>query len=196
MGAGIAQVMALAGLSVICADIDQAALDKGRETIITGRFGLGAAVARGLRSQEEADAALARVSFALGSAALGDRDLVIEAVPERLELKIEVFKELDRICSAGAILASNSSGLPITALAAATSRPQLVLGWHWASPAPVMRLAEIVRTAWTAEETIVVVEDPEDALPLGRDLETPVPEQSGQPRGGLHWSPPLSNICC
>jgi 3-hydroxybutyryl-CoA dehydrogenase/3-hydroxyacyl-CoA dehydrogenase len=157
MGAGIAQVLALAGHEVICADIDQAALDKGEEAVTKGRFGLFSAVERGLRSQEEAEAALSRISFRMGSDALGDRDLVIEAVPERLELKIEVFKDLDRITPSQAILASNSSGLPITALAGATSRPAQVIGWHWASPAPVMRLAEIVRTAWTSDETVETV---------------------------------------
>lgn len=157
MGAGITQVLALAGHEVVCVDIDQAALDKGEEVLVGGRFGLSSAVSRGLRTQQEADAARARISFRLSLESMGDRDVVIEAVPERLELKLEVFKELDGIAPPAAILASNSSGLPITALAGATSRPERVIGWHWASPAPVMRLAEIVRTAWTSDTTIETV---------------------------------------
>ena len=85
------------------------------------------------------------------------RDLVIEAVPERIDVKIEVFRDLDAIAPEATILASNTSGLPITALAAATDRPDRVIGWHWASPAPVMRLAEIVVTPQTSEETIDAV---------------------------------------
>ena len=157
MGSGIAQVLALAGHEVVCADVNEEALDKGRHALTSGRYGLDTAVERGLLAKEEAEAAGGRVSFGIGIAALGPIDLVIEAVPERLELKIEVFKELDATLPAHAILASNSSGLPITALAGATNRPELVLGWHWASPAPVMKLAEIVKTPWTSEETIATV---------------------------------------
>jgi 3-hydroxybutyryl-CoA dehydrogenase/3-hydroxyacyl-CoA dehydrogenase len=157
MGAGIAQVLAVAGHEVVCVDVDQAALDRGEEAVDGGRFGLSSAVSRGLRTQQEADAARTRISFRIGIDSLADRDLVIEAVPEQLELKIEVFQDLDRITPPGAVLASNSSGLPITALAGATSRPAQVIGWHWASPAPVMRLAEIVRTAWTSDDTVQTV---------------------------------------
>ena len=157
MGSGIAQVLALAGHEVVCADVNDEALDKGRQALSSGRYGLTSAAERGLLSKEQAEEAGARVSFGIGIAALGQVDLVIEAVPERLELKIEVFKELDAALPGHAILASNSSGLPITALAGATNRPELVLGWHWASPAPVMKLAEIVRTPWTSDETIATV---------------------------------------
>ena len=84
-------------------------------------------------------------------------DLVVEAVPERLDLKIKVFRDLDRVAPPTTILASNTSGLPITALAAATDRPDRVIGWHWASPAPVMKLAEIVVTPTTSDATIATV---------------------------------------
>lgn len=157
MGSGIAQVLALAGHEVVCADVNEEALDKGRQALSSGRYGLKSAVERGLLSEAEGEAAAGRVSFGIGIAALGSVDLVIEAVPERLELKIEVFKELDSALPDHAILASNSSGLPITALAGATARPELVIGWHWASPAPVMKLAEIVKTPWTSEDTIATV---------------------------------------
>ncbi len=82
---------------------------------------------------------------------------MIEAVPERLDLKIRVFRDLDRVAPAATILASNTSGLPIAALAASTDRPDRVIGWHWASPAPVMKLAEIVVTPETSEATVATV---------------------------------------
>ena len=86
-------------------------------------------------------------------------DVVIEAVPEQLDLKIRVFRDLDRVAPAHTILASNTSGFPIQALAAATDRPGRVIGWHWASPAPVMKLAEIVRTTVTDDATIATISD-------------------------------------
>jgi len=159
MGAGIAQVMAIAGHQVACYDPSAEALEKGREHVDTGRFGVRGAVERGKLTAEEADAALARIDFTGDMAAVHAADLVIEAVPERLDLKIRVFRELDEGCGPDTILASNSSGFPISALAAATNRPDKVIGWHWASPAPVMRFAEIVRTRETSEETVATVVD-------------------------------------
>jgi 3-hydroxybutyryl-CoA dehydrogenase len=101
-------------------------------------------VSRGKLSASEADAALARLRFSARFEEAADADVVIECVPERLDLKLQVFRELDRAAPERAILASNSSGLPIAALAGATAHPARVIGWHWASPAPVMKLAEIV----------------------------------------------------
>jgi 3-hydroxybutyryl-CoA dehydrogenase len=160
MGGGIAQVCALAGDDVACYDIAPAALDEARAHVTTGRFGLDGAVARGKVTRAEADAALARITFT-GSleTAVAAADLVIEAVPERIELKVRVFRELDRLAPKPAILASNTSGLPIAALAAATDRPDRVIGWHWASPAPVMKLAEIVVTPETSQATVATVTD-------------------------------------
>ena len=86
-------------------------------------------------------------------------DVVIEAVPERLDLKIRVFRQLDEAAPPATILASNTSGFSIAAIAAATDRPDRVIGWHWASPAPVMRFAEIVRTRSTSDETIRTIRD-------------------------------------
>lgn len=158
MGAGIAQVMAIAGHDVVGYDVSAEVLAQARDGIATGRFGISGAVERGKLTQEQADAALARVTFTDDVGAVADADVVIEAVPERLDLKIEVFRDLDRRCQPTTILASNSSGFPIQALAAATERPDRVVGWHWASPAPVMRLAEIVRGPKTSDETIAVIE--------------------------------------
>jgi 3-hydroxybutyryl-CoA dehydrogenase/3-hydroxyacyl-CoA dehydrogenase len=100
---------------------------------------------------------LDRITFSTAFDEAAATDLVIEAVPERLDVKIKVFRDLDRVAPAATILASNTSGLPITALAAATDRPDRVIGWHWASPAPVMKLAEIVVTRATSAETIATV---------------------------------------
>jgi 3-hydroxybutyryl-CoA dehydrogenase/3-hydroxyacyl-CoA dehydrogenase len=122
----------------------------------TGRFGVRGAVERGKLTAEEADAALGRIELTADPAAVEDVGLVIEAVPERLDLKVAVFRDLDRRCAPGTVLASNSSGFSISALAAATDRPDRV-GWHWASPAPVMRFAEIVRGPQTSDGTVDLV---------------------------------------
>ena len=158
MGSGIAQVTAIAGYETVVYDIDAAALDAGRDHVATGRFGIAGAVERGKITQAEADAALARLTFTDSFDAAAAVDVVIEAVPEKLDLKIRVFRDLDRAAPAHTILASNTSGFPIAALAAATDRPDRVIGWHWASPAPVMKLAEIVRTQSTGAETIATIE--------------------------------------
>jgi 3-hydroxyacyl-CoA dehydrogenase len=159
MGSGIAQVTAIAGFATVCYDVDADALTRADEHVTTGRFGLDGAVERGKLTRDEADAARARLTFTDSFDDAANTDVVIEAVPERLELKVRVFRDLDRIAPASTILASNTSGFPIAALAAATDRPEQVIGWHWASPAPVMKLAEIVRTASTSEETIATVSD-------------------------------------
>jgi 3-hydroxybutyryl-CoA dehydrogenase len=159
MGGGIAQVCAIAGFDVVCSDIKAEALVAAREHATTGRFGMENAITRGKLTREDADAALARITFTESFDAVANTDLVIEAVPERIGLKVKVFRDLDRAAPAGTILASNTSGLPIEALAAATDRPDSVLGWHWASPAPVMKLAEIVATRDTSDATIATVKD-------------------------------------
>ena len=158
MGAGIAQVMAIAGHEVVGYDIDADVLASARTEVDTGRFGVRGAVDRGKLTAAEADAALARITFTDDLDAVGEVDVVIEAVPERLDLKIDVFRELDSRCKSTTVLASNSSGFPIQALAAATGRPDRVIGWHWASPAPVMKLAEIVRAPKTSDETVATIE--------------------------------------
>ncbi len=159
MGGGIAQVCATAGFDVVVYDIDPAALVAGSHHATTGRYGLDSGVERAKLTREDADAALARMTFTEDFAAAAHTDLVIEAVPERLDLKIRVFRDLDVTAPPTTILCSNSSGFPIQALAAATDRPELVVGWHWASPAPVMKFAEIVRTRTTSDDTIAVVKD-------------------------------------
>jgi 3-hydroxybutyryl-CoA dehydrogenase len=157
MGGGIAQVMALGGYEVVCADINESALEKGDDTLQNGRFGLGTAVDRGRITADQASSARQLVTFTLDFAAVAACDIVIEAVPEKLELKLDVFKQLDAAAPPHTILASNTSGFSVTALAAVTSRPDKVIGWHWASPVPVMKLAEIARHETTSDETTATV---------------------------------------
>jgi 3-hydroxybutyryl-CoA dehydrogenase/3-hydroxyacyl-CoA dehydrogenase len=158
MGAGIAQSLALAGVgAVICVDVDEPTLARARGTIEDGRFGLAAAVGRGLVPEDRAEQARASLEYTTDRSAISDTDIVVEAVFEDLALKIRLFRELDRDVRTDAILASNTSGFPIAALAAATDRPARVIGWHWASPATVQRMAEIIATPETADETVELV---------------------------------------
>ena len=157
MGSGIAQAIATAGMSTQCYDPSADALARARESVRTGRYGLERGVERGKLRREDADAALARLDFGDSLEAAADSDLILECVPEQLDLKVKTFRELDRLAPDSAILASNSSGFPIAALAATTDRPEQVLGWHWASPPVVMRFAEIVRTQATSEAAIATV---------------------------------------
>jgi 3-hydroxybutyryl-CoA dehydrogenase len=159
MGSGIAQVTATSGYDTVCFDVDERALEAGREHVTSGRYGLERGVERGKLTREQADAALARITFTGSFDDAAATDLVIEAVPERLELKVRVFRDLDRAAPDETILASNTSGFPIAALGAATDRADRVIGWHWASPAPVMRLAEIVSTRETSDATVAAVRD-------------------------------------
>lgn len=154
MGSGIAQSVATAGMTTRCYDPDREALSRAREAVRSGRYGVERGVARGKISQEDAAASLGRLDFVDDFEAAADADLVIECVPEKLDLKIATFRKLDAVAPADAILASNTSGFPISALAAATDRPGRVVGWHWASPPVVMRFAEIVR-APASDEAIV-----------------------------------------
>ena len=153
MGSGIAQVMAIAGHPVVAYDLDPEVVAAAPGLVAEGRFGIQGAVVRGKLTQAEADDALARIDFTTDRDAAAGADVIIEAVPEQLDLKIELFRDLDKQCPEHTIFASNSSGYPVQALAVATDRPDRVIGWHWASPPPVMRLAEIVRAPQTSDET-------------------------------------------
>jgi 3-hydroxybutyryl-CoA dehydrogenase len=148
MGSGIAQVAAQAGLAVHLADVDEAALRKGLETI---EKNLSRSVERERISQGEMDEALARI--ATGTEYAADADLAIEAVVETVEVKAEVFRALDERLGEDAILASNTSSISITELAAATRRPEKFIGMHFFNPVPLMKLVEIVRGLQTADET-------------------------------------------
>ena len=154
MGVGIAMCFADAGLPVAVLESSQDALDRGLAAI---RANYAAAVAKGRLSEAERDARLARIAPTLDDADLGAADIVVEAVFEELPLKKEVFARLDRVCRPDAILATNTSTLDVDAIAAATSRPERVVGTHFFSPAHVMTLMENVRGARTSPETVATV---------------------------------------
>ncbi len=155
MGVGIVEVLARKGIDVVAVDVDDAALERGRSTL-TGST--DRAVARGKLTPSERDQLLGRISFAVGLEPLATADLVVEAVPEQLELKQAIFAELDRICRPDAILATNTSSLSVTEISVATHRPNQVIGIHFFNPAPVMALVEIVRTVVTSDEVVADVE--------------------------------------
>jgi 3-hydroxybutyryl-CoA dehydrogenase len=159
MGAGIAQVTATAGYETVCHDVDADALERALGHVTTGRYGVERGVERGKLSRAEADAAMARLTFTPSFEEAARTDVVIEAVPEKLELKQQVFRDLDAAAPPGTILASNTSGFPIGEIAGVTGRPELVVGWHWASPPVVMRLAEIVRAERTSDATVQTIVD-------------------------------------
>jgi 3-hydroxybutyryl-CoA dehydrogenase len=150
MGAGIAEVLARAGFRVIGIDADTTALDRGRSIIATST---GRAVERGKLSEAERDALLQRIGVHTDLSPAADVDVVIEAVSERLELKTSIFTELGRIARPDALLATNTSSLPITAIAMASGRPERVVGVHFFNPAPVQKLVEVVRTVLTDSRT-------------------------------------------
>jgi 3-hydroxybutyryl-CoA dehydrogenase len=152
MGAGIAEVCARAGLAVHVAETTGEALELGRTRIVSS---LGKAVERGKLSAEERDAALDRLTFTTDLGEFADRDLVIEAVVENEQVKTEIFQVLDQVVTRpDAILASNTSSIPLVNLAVATSRPGQVLGIHFFNPAQVQRLVELIPALTTDAETI------------------------------------------
>jgi 3-hydroxyacyl-CoA dehydrogenase len=151
MGGGIAMVLANAGISVLLKEANQTALDRGLATI---QSNYANSVKRGRFTQQVADERLKRITPTLTYDDFSKADLVIEAVFEGMDLKKEVFKQLDRVCKADALLASNTSTLSIDEIASSTSRPAFVIGTHFFSPANVMRLLEIVRGKATSKEVI------------------------------------------
>jgi 3-hydroxybutyryl-CoA dehydrogenase len=155
MGAGIVEVFARNGLRVQAVEVSDAALERGQATLTSST---DRAVAKGKLSAAERDALLERVTFTVGMAVLADADLVIEAVPEQLDLKRKIFAELDRVCKPEAILATNTSSLSVTEISVATSRPNRVIGMHFFNPAPVMKLVEVIRTVVTDDEVVADVE--------------------------------------
>jgi len=155
MGHGIAQVAAGSGFPVVLVDAVPQALAKGLDAIAGG---YDRAVAKGRMSGEEKAAALGRLSSAEDLSAVSGCDLVVEAIVEKLEVKRQIFAELDRLCPAEAILASNTSSISITRLAACTRRPAQVVGMHFFNPVPVMQLVEVIRGLATAQEVYDAVE--------------------------------------
>ncbi len=155
MGSGIAHVAAASGHRVLLADVSDALVAKGRATI---EKNLDREVARGKRSAEEKSRALDRISLTKDLERLAEADLVIEAVVEDEEVKKELFRRLDVLLPARAILASNTSSISITRLAAATRRPDRFIGMHFMNPVPLMELVEVIRGIATSDETASTVE--------------------------------------
>jgi 3-hydroxybutyryl-CoA dehydrogenase len=166
MGNGIAHVFARSGYQVTLCDVEQRFLDRALETI--GK-NLDREVVKGKTSAEDKVAALQRITPALQRAQLANCDFVIEAATEKFEVKAEIFRDLDRICRAEIPLASNTSSISITRLAALTRRPGKIIGMHFFNPVPVMKLVEVIRGLATTQETFETVRDL--ALKLGK---TPV----------------------
>ncbi|MCU1320533.1 MAG: mmgB [Acidobacteriaceae bacterium] len=154
MGNGIAHVCARAGFNVLLCDVSQPALDRGLATI---RTNLSREVAKARLTQPEATAAEARITSTTSIEALVSCSFAIEAATERFEIKAQLFRDLDRILPAEAILASNTSSISITRLAAVTQRPTQVIGMHFFNPVPVMKLVEIIRGLQTSQATFETV---------------------------------------
>ena len=146
MGAGIVEVLARAGLSVTAVEISDEAVARGRAHV---EQSTDRAVSRGKLDPADRDAIFERIRFSSSLEDLASAELVIEAVPERMELKAEVFSQLDKICPPDTILATNTSSLSVTELSVVTGRPSKVIGMHFFNPAPVMKLVEVVRTVVT-----------------------------------------------
>jgi len=149
MGQGIAQVAAQAGMEVRLLDAKAELADKGKAAIARQ---LGKLVEKGKLAKEDADATLSRLAPAGDHAALRDCDIVVEAATEHVELKKNIFASADEAMKPGAILASNTSSISLTKLAAATKRPERVVGMHFMNPVPVMKLVELIRALQTSEE--------------------------------------------
>ena len=155
MGGGISQTFAQFGYQVIVRDLNDEILARSRDTIENGRFGIRTAVTRGLMSKEQADAAAACITYTSREEDLRDVDLLIEAIPERLELKQSEFGRWDKIVNPRAIFASNTSGYVIAELAqhVGEQRKPRFVGFHWFSPAPVMKVIETIYADFTAPDT-------------------------------------------
>ncbi|OON71999.1 3-hydroxyacyl-CoA dehydrogenase family protein [Streptomyces tsukubensis] len=156
MGSGIAQVSAQAGWEVVLRDVTETALKRGTDSI---KASYEKFVSKGKLSAEDAEAALARISTTTDLDAVADADLVVEAVFEKLEVKHEIFRTLDALVSENTVLASNTSAIPITKIAAATERPERVVGTHFFSPVPMMGLCELVRGYKTSDETLAIARE-------------------------------------
>ncbi len=156
MGSGIAQVHAMAGIDVVLHDLKTDFVDRGLASI---QKNLNRQVEKGRLEETERDAILARLTPSTDLENAATVDLVIEAAVENMEIKSKLFADLDKIAPAHAILATNTSSLPITEIAAATSRPEKVIGMHFMNPVPVMKLVEIIRGLATTDEVYQVIED-------------------------------------
>jgi 3-hydroxybutyryl-CoA dehydrogenase len=156
MGNGIAQVAAQAGMNVIMRDIKDEFVQRGLNTITKN---LERAVSKGRMSEDDKNAILGRIKGTTDINDFKDADFVVEAATEREDLKLNIFRELDEITKDGIILASNTSSISITRIAAATKRPEKVIGMHFMNPVPVMKLVEIIRGLATSDETYNITKE-------------------------------------
>ncbi|MFZ0135873.1 MAG: 3-hydroxybutyryl-CoA dehydrogenase [Candidatus Sulfotelmatobacter sp.] len=156
MGSGIAQIFARGGYSVVLCDVEQRFLNRGLETIIRN---LDREVSKDKVSAEDKESALRRIDPVTDRARLADCDFIVEAATEKIEIKTEIFRDLDRVVRPDVILASNTSSISITKLAALTKRPEKVIGMHFFNPVPVMKLVEVIRGLATSQETFAAVRE-------------------------------------
>jgi 3-hydroxybutyryl-CoA dehydrogenase len=156
MGNGIAHVFARSGYSVVLCDVEQRFLERGIATITKN---LDREVAKNKISAEDKASALAKIDPVTDRAKLADCDFIVEAATEKFEIKTEIFRDLDRLARPEVILASNTSSISITKLAALTKRPEKVIGMHFFNPVPVMKLVEVIRGLATSQETFEVVRE-------------------------------------
>jgi 3-hydroxybutyryl-CoA dehydrogenase len=151
MGSGIAQVAAQSGWDVTLRDLDDGTVRRGLDAIRTSLLRLAS---KGKIGADDVDSSLGRITPTTDLDAAADADIVVEAVFEQLEVKHAVFRELDRVCKTGTVLATNTSAIPVTQIAAVTSRPEAVVGTHFFSPVPMMKLCELVRGFRTSDATL------------------------------------------
>ena len=161
MGNGIAQAFAQAGFDVVMSDVAQAALDRALATI-SGSY--DRLIKKEKMTAEQKAAALSRIQTATELAALKDADLIIEAATENLDLKLKIFRQLDDLAKPDAVIASNTSSISITKLAASTKRPDKVIGMHFFNPVPLMALVELIRGLQTSDATYAAVEEVSKAV--------------------------------
>jgi 3-hydroxybutyryl-CoA dehydrogenase len=154
MGNGIAHVFAKSGYNVVLVEVEQRFLDRGLQTI---NKNLEREVAKNKLTAEQRDLALGRIAGTTDRKRLADCDFVVEAASERLEIKIELFRDLDAMCRPEVLLSSNTSSISITKLATVTKRPDKVIGMHFFNPVPVMKLIELIRGLATSNETFATV---------------------------------------
>ncbi len=159
MGGGIAQVMALAGFDVVVRDLNDELIEVTRDAIFESRWGMKRAVEIGKLGFDVATEAMPRISFTTSVDGLAGVDFLIETVPERLELKQQVFKELDEVVNSDAIFTSNTSGFVVAEIArdVSAARQALFAGMHYSNPVPTMKMCEVIYTPQTSEETIATV---------------------------------------
>jgi 3-hydroxybutyryl-CoA dehydrogenase len=154
MGNGIAHVFAKSGFNVVLVEVEQRFLDRGMQTISKN---MEREVSKGKLTAEDRDAAIKRIKPVLQRSELANCQLIVEAASEKFEIKSEIFRDLDQICGKDVILASNTSSISITKIAAQTKRPDKVIGMHFFNPVPVMKLVEVIRGLATSDETYAIV---------------------------------------